>query len=59
MSLGDHPLVAQGAVGRSRPVPFRQEIPFEDAILQRPFSGDAVDAARAAMDQPVERPRAA
>ena len=52
--LGNHALIAHGAVVRPCPVPFRQEVPFEDAVFPRPFPGNAIDAARPAVDQAVE-----
>ena len=52
--LGNHALIAHGAVVRPCPVPFRQEVPFEDAVFPRPFAGNAIDAARPAEDQAVE-----
>ena len=55
--LGNHALIAHGAVVRPCPVPFRQEVPFEDAVFPRPFPGNAIDAARPAVDQAVEMGR--
>src|SRR5271165_5306398 len=51
---GNHELIARGAVVHPCPLPFRQEIPFEDAVFPRPFPENAIDAARPAVDQAVE-----
>jgi hypothetical protein len=53
-ALGNHALIARGAVGSSRPMPFRQEVPFQDAVFPRPSPSNAIDAARSAVDKAGE-----
>jgi hypothetical protein len=52
----DHQLIACKAVMFVDPVPQRQKVPFEDAVVTRPFPRYPVDAARIAVDEPLERP---
>jgi hypothetical protein len=54
-ALGDHELIARRPIERSRPVPFRQEVPFQHAAFPRPSPRNAIDAARPAVDQADER----